>query len=168
MLLIGEGFWGTGANAAHINLFLGEKHGPMGTAFAVAAASPGPGHVPFQVVLKPNLPVKPFTLFIAKAVLRDAHHETFTWGPAQAGVAVGMTKALLDDVLPAKAEGDWLAIAAVWVDPKADDADLVYENNRHALFLAAERAMMSRWPTRAELARGLPEAGNPFFTPKRG
>jgi 5,6,7,8-tetrahydromethanopterin hydro-lyase len=49
-MLIGEGFAGTAPNAAHINLLLGAKDGPMGTAFAVAAASPGQGHVPFQVV----------------------------------------------------------------------------------------------------------------------
>ena len=65
---------------------------------------------------KPNLPVKPATLFVAKAVLRDAKHENMTWGPAQLGVAAGITRAMLDGVLPTGAEESWLAIALVWVN----------------------------------------------------
>jgi 5,6,7,8-tetrahydromethanopterin hydro-lyase len=122
MIFLGESFDGEGANAAHINLILGPKT-DLGQAYALAAASPGPGHIPFLTVLKPNLPVKPFTLFVAKAVLRDAAHEQMTWGPAQAGVAAGVTGVLLDGVLPAEAEDGWLAIALVWVDPNADDAE---------------------------------------------
>jgi len=82
MLYIGEGFEGSGGNAAHINLLLGPKQGPLAGAFAMAAASPASGHIPFQAVLKPNLPVKPTTLFIAKAVLRNTQHEQLTWAPA--------------------------------------------------------------------------------------
>jgi 5,6,7,8-tetrahydromethanopterin hydro-lyase len=166
MLYIGEGFEGGGGNAAHINLLLGPKQGPLGGAWATAAASPGPGHIPFQVVLKPNLPVKPATLFIAKAVLRDAKHEKLTWGPAQAGVAAGLTRALLDGVLPAEAEDSWLSIALVWVDWNADDADAVYANNQVAAQAAAQRAMTAGWPTRAQLASALASVSNPFYTPK--
>ena len=75
MIYVGEGFEGSGGNAAHINLLLGPKDGPIAAAWATAAASPGPGHIPFQAVLKPNVPVKPATLFIAKSVLKDARHE---------------------------------------------------------------------------------------------
>ena len=166
MLFIGEGFEGSGPNAAHINLYLGPKTGPIAGAMATAAASPGPGHLPFQAVLKPNLPAKPVTLFIAKAVLVPGTHETMTWGPAQAGVAAGITRALLDGTLPAEAEDDWLAIAAVWVSPSANDADEVYANNRAATHSAAGRALMRHWPSREELAAGLKTIGNPFFTPK--
>jgi 5,6,7,8-tetrahydromethanopterin hydro-lyase len=163
-MFIGEAFEGGGGNAAHINLILGPKT-ELGQPFALAAASPGPGHVPFQAVLKPNLPAKPVTLFVAKAVLTTPSHETMTWGPAQAGVAAGITEALLENVLPPAAADDWLAIALVWVDPAADDAEAVYANNRAATFHAAERAMQSGWPSREELAAGLESVGNPFFTP---
>jgi 5,6,7,8-tetrahydromethanopterin hydro-lyase len=166
MFHVGEGFEGAGVNAAHINLLLGPKQGVMGTAWATAAASPGPGHVPFQVVLKPNLPVKPATLFIGKAVLRDAKHEKLTWGPAQLGVAAGLTRAVLDNLLPPEAEDAWLAIALVWVDWNADDADAVYVHNKSATHLAAKRAMTVGWPSRAELISGLASVGNPFYTPR--
>lgn len=167
MLKIGEGFFGNGPNAAHINLFLGPKTGPIGVAFVTAAACPGPGHIPFQAVIKPNVPAKPVTLFIAKAVLQGAAHENMTWGPAQAGVAAGVTKALLDGVLPAEAEEDWLAVAAVWVNPSADDADEVYANNKQATYEAAKRALTPGWPGRAVLADALGSVSNPFYTPKQ-
>ena len=162
---IGEGFEGGGQNAAHINLILGTK-AQLGAAFAAAAASPGPGHIPFQAVLQPNLPVKPATLFVAKAVLKTEQHERMTWGPAQAGVAAGITQALLDGVLPNEAEDGWLAIALVWVDPAADDAEAVYANNRAAALSACKRALMAGWPSRDELKAGLAGVSNPFFTPK--
>jgi len=167
MLYIGEGFEGSGPNAAHINLYLGPKSGPISGALAGIAASPGPGHLPFQAVLKPNLPAKPVTLFIAKAVMESgSSHELMTWGPAQAGVAAGITTALLDGSLPAEAEDNWVAIAAVWVNPSAKDAEEVYHNNKAATHLAARRAMMKGWPSRAELAEGVATVSNPFFTPK--
>jgi len=165
MIYIGEGFEGSGGNAAHINLLLGPKQA-LATAWATAAASPGPGHVPFQAVLKPNVPVKPATLFIGKAVLAGSNHETMTWGPAQLGVGAGITRALLDGVLPTGAEDDWLAIALVWVNPKADDAEAVYANNKAAARSAAQRALTSGWPARAELESALKSLGNPFYTPR--
>jgi len=167
MLYIGEGFESSGANAAHINLYLGPKNGPISGALAGAAASPGPGHLPFLAILKPNLPAKPITLFIAKAIMQpDSTHELMTWGPAQAGVASGITKALLDGHLPAEAEDDWAAIAAVWVNPAADDAQAIYHNNKIATYEAAKRALQKGWPTRQELAEGLKSISNPFFTPE--
>ncbi|MFI4934366.1 MAG: formaldehyde-activating enzyme [Caulobacterales bacterium] len=164
MIFIGEAFEGGGANAAHINLILGPKTA-LGGAYATAAASPGAGHIPFQAVIQPNLPAKPATLFIAKAVLRDAAHETMTWGPGQAGVAAGVTEALLSGALPPEAGDDWVVIALVWVDWTADDAEAVYANNRAAALSAAQRAMQSGWPSREALAAGLKAVSNPFFTP---
>jgi 5,6,7,8-tetrahydromethanopterin hydro-lyase len=166
VLHIGESFVGGGPNAAHINLYIGPKEGPVGSAIVSAAAQPGPGHLPFQAVIKPNLPAKPVTLFVAKAILQHGkRHETMTWGPAQAGVAHGITKALLDGVLPPAAEDDWIAIAAVWVSPSADDADAIYANNKEAAYQAARRAMSNGWPSRADLKAGLASIGNPFYTP---
>jgi len=164
MIAIGEAFEGEGANAAHINLVLGPK-AELGAAYALAAASPGPGHIPFQAVVKPNLPAKPATLFVAKSVLKDERHEKMTWGPAQAGVAAGVTEALLKGVLPAEAGDDWVAIALVWVDPAADDAEAVYVNNRVAARQAVERSLQSGWPSREALKEGLKQVSNPFFTP---
>ena len=164
---VGECLVGSGSHSAHVNLILGPKAGPLGSAFATAAASPAPGHVPFLAVLKPNLPVRPATLFVSKAVLRDERHERLTWGAGQAGVAAGITCAVLQGLLPPQAENDWLTIALVWVDWNADDAELIYANNKAAAFTAMQRALQPGWPNRIALAEGLANIGNPFFTPQQ-
>ena len=166
MIFLGEAFEGEGGNAAHINLILGPR-AELGPAYALAAASPGPGHIPFLTVLKPNLPVKPFTLFVAKEVLRNEAHERMTWGPGQAGVAAGMTDALLKGALPPEARDEWVAIALVWIDWNADDPEAVYANNRVATATAAERAMEADWPAFHDLRAGLADVQNPFFTPAK-
>jgi 5,6,7,8-tetrahydromethanopterin hydro-lyase len=127
----GEGFAGEGPNAAHVNTVLGRRDGPVGTAWATALASPSTGHVPFVVVARPNLPVVPFTLFVNKAPIASDRHGTLTWGAAQAGVASGVLDVKLHDTA-----GELCIIAAVWVDPAADDEEAVYEHNRTATVAA--------------------------------
>jgi 5,6,7,8-tetrahydromethanopterin hydro-lyase len=166
-MLIGEGFAGTGPDGAHINLLMGAKNGPMGTAYAVAAASPGQGHIPFQVVLKLGVPAEPATLFIAKATLRNPTHETMTWGPAQMGVAAGITMAALDGVIPAEARQDWVAIACAWVHWDAADAEAVFASNRDATLMAARAAMQPRRLSVEDLRQALATQGNAFYTPRR-
>ena len=161
---IGEGFAGDGANAAHVNTVLGPKDGVVGTAWTTALATPRLGHAPFVVVVRPNVPVKPFTLFVNKAAVdaaKNERHARLTWGAAQAGVAAGVTAALRNGVL-VEAEADaLLLIAAVWVDPKADDENQVYANNDVAT-VAALLGGRNASPTVADvLAAGDPR--NPFF-----
>jgi 5,6,7,8-tetrahydromethanopterin hydro-lyase len=139
---IGEAFAGSGPNAAHINIVIGRKGGPVETAWTTSLATPRAGYIPFLTVLRPNLPVKPMTLFVNKADLRGDTHSTLTWGPAQAGVAAGVTKAVADGLIPAAEADEVLCIVAVWVDWAADDAALVFANNRaatHAAIAAAAR-----------------------------
>ena len=131
-LELGEAFAGEGAEAAHLNTVLGRKGTGVETAWATALATPTSGHARFVVVLQPGLPVKPPTLFVPKAELHDARHAEMTWGPAQVGVAEGVVDALRAGVLPSDEVDDLMLIAAVWVDPKARDADAVRENNRAA------------------------------------
>ena len=158
---IGEGFAGDGPNAAHVNTVLGPKDGPVGTAWTTALATPRLGHAPFVVVAQPNVPVKPFTLFVNKAAIEGDAHARLTWGAAQAGVAAGVIAALRKGVV-AEAEADsLLLIAAVWVDPEAGDEDAVYDNNGDAT-LAALSAGRDGTPSIADiLAAGEPH--NPFF-----
>jgi 5,6,7,8-tetrahydromethanopterin hydro-lyase len=160
--LIGEGFAGSGQNAAHLNTVLGRKGGPVETAWATALATPRQGHVPFVVVLRPNLAVKPLTLFVNKASIEGGRHADLTWGAAQAGVAQGVLGAVADGILPADEVDDLLLIAAVWVDWAADDEEAVYENNVEGTRDALASAAGSR-PDLDELLRLRDEPENPFF-----
>jgi len=49
-MYIGEAFVGSGPNAAHINVFIGPKDGPVGTAIASSVAAPRMGYIPFMVI----------------------------------------------------------------------------------------------------------------------
>ncbi|GGA68343.1 aldehyde-activating protein [Pseudoclavibacter endophyticus] len=162
-LELGESFIGDGVNAAHINTVLGPRDGAAGTAWATALASPSAGHVPFVAVLRPSLPVKPLTLFVSKSAPIDDRHGELIWGPAQAGVAAGVADALARGSIPDEASDTHVVIAAVWVNPGADDADTVYRNNREATRRAIE-AGAARLPANADVVEARQAPVNPFYT----
>ena len=141
-VLIGEAFVGDGVDAAHVNIVLGERDGPVGTAWATALATPRAGHVPFVAVVRPGLAVQPMTLFVNKAAIEPGRHGDLTWGAAQAGVAAGVAEAVAEGRdRRGRASRDLVLIAAVWVNPAAGDEDAVFANNREAtLDRAAQRA----------------------------
>jgi 5,6,7,8-tetrahydromethanopterin hydro-lyase len=156
-LQLGEAFIGEGPNAAHVNTVLGRRDGPVATAWATALATPTQGHAPFVVVLHPGLPVKPFTLFVNKATIASDTHANLTWGAAQAGVASGVAAAVARNIV---LDVDDVLIAAVWVNPNADDADAVFANNQQAT-IDALRMGQDGLPEPAQT-----EVWNPFFTPR--
>jgi 5,6,7,8-tetrahydromethanopterin hydro-lyase len=160
---LGEGFAGDGPNAAHVNTMLGPKDGPVGAAWATALATPRAGHTPFLVVVKPNVPVKPMTLFVNKATVDPANevHARLTWGAAQAGIAGGVTNALRTGVIRAEDVDHLVLVAAVWVNPQADDEDVVYANNAAATLAALTAARDDLPSVRTVLDAGDPQ--NPYF-----
>ncbi len=143
---IGEGFAGEGPEAAHLNTMLGLRSGPLGTAFATALASPTTGHIPFLVVWEPNVPVTPATLFINKAAIASDRHGELTWGAAQAGVALGVTRYAAERFAEHSDADGFALITAVWVDPAANDEQLVFHNNAEATYNALTRGALAPQP----------------------
>lgn len=162
---IGECFAGEGVDAAHVNTVLGRLGGPVETAWETALATPRPGHAAFVAVLRPNLPVRPLTLFVNKATIADDRHGELTWGAAQAGVAAGVADAVAAGTIAAAEADDLLLIAAVWVNPGAREADAVFANNRRATADALANGA-ARTPAVDDVvsARGAPS--NPYYTPR--
>jgi 5,6,7,8-tetrahydromethanopterin hydro-lyase len=155
---------GSGAEAAHVNTVLGLREGPVGGAWAAALATPSAGHAPFVAVVQPGLPAKPFTLFVNKAAIAGERHAALTWGAAQAGVASGVMDAVAAGAIAAR-DADRLAlIAAVWVDPAAQDEGAVYRNNREATRRALEAGARGE-PALPEVLAARTAPRNPFFTP---
>jgi 5,6,7,8-tetrahydromethanopterin hydro-lyase len=163
VMAIGESCIGIGAEAAHVNAVLRRRDGPVGVAWATALGTPRQGHTPFVAVLTPGVPAKPLTLFVNKAPIASAEHGTLTWGAAQAGVAAGVADAVAGDVIEAVGCDDLVLIAAVWVNPEAADADLVYVNNRAAT-LAALRAAIQAAPPLADVLAARHAPVNPYYT----
>ena len=161
---IGECFAGDGVDAAHVNTVLGRLGGPVETAWTTALATPRPGHAAFVTVLRPNLPVRPLTLFVNKAAIAGDRHGTLTWGAAQAGVAAGVADAVAAGTIAAADVDDFLLIAAVWVNPDAHDADAVYANNRLATATALANGA-AHTPTVDEVLAARAAPSNPYYTP---
>ena len=158
---IGESFVGEGANAAHINVVLGLRDGPVGTAWATALATPREGHVPFVAVAQPNMPVVPFTLFVNKAAIANDRHGELTWGAAQAGVAAGVGLAHQASLFEGNLDSHVL-IVAVWVNPSAENEEEVFSNNRDATFTALKQAR-DAGPDLNQALAAMANPSNPYF-----
>jgi 5,6,7,8-tetrahydromethanopterin hydro-lyase len=162
----GESFAGDGVNAAHVNTVLGATGGPIEQAWVAALAHPTHGHAPFVAVLQPGLPVKPFTLFVNKATVANPGHAAMTWGAAQAGVAKGVAEAVAEGIIEPHTVDERLLIAAVWVNPDADDPTLVCANNAQAT-RAALAAGRHRLPRIEAVLAARHAPFNAFFRPPK-
>jgi 4-hydroxy-tetrahydrodipicolinate synthase len=164
-LRIGEALAGDEPEVAHIDLMIGKKEGPVGTAFARAKTSPAIGHEPLLAILEPNLAVKPPTLLVPTVSIKGMRDASLVYGPAQSGAAKAVVDSVADGTIPKSALDDIVIIANIFVHPAAVDRKRVYINNykamRHALRRAAED-----WPSTDELVENKERAKHPFrYTP---
>jgi bifunctional enzyme Fae/Hps len=142
MYLIGEALVGEGDEVAHIDLVIGDKAGPVGSAFANSMSHLSAGHTPVLAVIRPNLPSKPFTLVVPKVTVKDMDEANRIFGPAQAAVAKAVADAVEEGVFPKDSIEDTVVIASVFVSTKATDYSKIYRYNYSAMKLALKRAMM--------------------------
>jgi 5,6,7,8-tetrahydromethanopterin hydro-lyase len=134
----------------------------VGTAWATALATPRAGHASFVVVARPNMPVKPPTLFVNKAEIRGEEHGFLHWGAAQAAVARGVLESVAEGTIPQGEVEALVLIAAVWVDWAASDEEEVFANNVEATRAALASAAQGR-PRLEDLLAIASEPANPFF-----
>ena len=141
MFLVGEALIGKGPEVAHIDLFIGEKEGPVGTAFASGLTQLSAGHTPLLGVIRPNLPPKPSTLIVPKVTVKNMDQAAQIFGPAQTAVAKAVADSVAEGVIPKDRAEELLVIVSVYIDPKATDYDAIYRYNYGATKLAVARAM---------------------------
>ncbi len=140
MYLVGEALLGDGAELAHIDLIIGEKEGPAGTAFANAMSQLSRGHTPLLAVVRPNLLTKPATLVIPKVTIKNESQVNQVFGPVQAAVAKAVADSVEEGVFK---EGDleqMVILASVFIHPTAKDYNRLYRYNYGAMKLAIRRA----------------------------
>ena len=87
---IGVGSAADGANEIRVSTVLGQRDGPVGTAWTTSLATPSMGHSPFIVVARPNLPVVPLTLLVPAVGVVAQHPAELTMGAAEAAVAAAV------------------------------------------------------------------------------
>ena len=141
MFLVGEALIGKEPEIAHIDLIIGDKEGPVATAFASGLTQLSAGHTPLLGVIRPNLPPKPSTLIVPKVTVKNMEQAAQIFGPAQMAVAKAVADAVAEGVIPKDRAEELLIIVSVFIHPQARDYDAIYRYNYGATKLAIERAM---------------------------
>ena len=141
MFLVGEALIGKEPEIAHIDLLIGDKEGPVGTAFANGLTQLSAGHTPLLSVIRPNLPPKPATLIVPKVTVKNMEQAAQIFGPAQTAVAKAVADAVAEGVIPKEKVEEMVVIVSVFIHPEAKDYDAIYRYNYGATKLALQRAM---------------------------
>jgi len=141
MYLIGEALIGDGAEVAHIDLLMGDKEGPIGTAFAHAVSQLSAGHTPLLAVVRPNLLTKPVTLVIPKVTLKTMTQVNEMFGPVQAAVAKAVADCVEEGAFTEVDVEKVVILASAFVHPDAADYNKIYRFNYGATKLAIHRAL---------------------------
>ncbi|GAH15592.1 unnamed protein product, partial [marine sediment metagenome] len=118
-LKVGESYVGSRVEAAHIDLLVGRKDGPVGNAYAQALTNPEEGREGLQVILEPNMQVKPPTIMIPTIRPTSLRHASLTYGPAQAAIAKAVIQCVEDGILPKELADDLVLVVNVFVHPSA-------------------------------------------------
>ena len=158
---IGEALVGDGNEVAHIDLLIGPKDGPVGTAFATALAQQNQGHSNLLAVLEPNLPVKPSTVMITKVTIKGAKQAVQMFGPAQYAVAKAVADCVESGTIPKDQADNWVIVCGVFIHWEAEDDKKIYEFNYEATKLSIERALKN-YPSADDVVSGKESAKHPF------
>ena len=140
-MFIGEGLVGDGNEIAHIDLLIGDKAGPVGTAFANALTNQSAGHSSLLAVITPNLMCKPATVMITKVTIKGAKQAVQMFGPAQAAVARAVADSVAEGVIPKDKAEEYVIVCGVFIHWAASDDVKIYQYNYEATKLAIKGAM---------------------------
>ncbi len=160
-MFIGEALTGDGNEIAHIDLMIGSKEGPVGSAFANALARQSEGHSNLLAVLTPNLAVKPATVMVTKVTIKGMRQAVQMFGPAQAAVAKAVADSVADGVIDKAQAEDLVCVCGVFIHPEAADDKKIYDYNYEATKMAIKSAMECK-PSVDEMLAGKDEAAHPF------
>src|SRR5215208_3727008 len=160
-MYIGEALSGDGNEIAHIDLLIGSKDGPVGSAFANALARQSEGHTNLLAVLTPNLAVKPATVMITKVTIKGMRQAVQMFGPAQAAVAKAIADSVEAGVIPKNKAEDLVIVCGVFIHPAATDDKKIYQYNYEATKLSIANAMANK-PSVDEMIAGKEKAVHPF------
>jgi 5,6,7,8-tetrahydromethanopterin hydro-lyase len=162
-MFVGEALVGEGNEVSHIDLLIGDKNGPVGTAFANALADQKMGHSNLLAVITPNLAVKPATVMITKVTIKGARQAVQMFGPAQKAVADAVADSVEAGVIPKDQCEELCIVCGVFIHWEAADDKKIYEYNYEATKLSISRAMNNE-PSADEMLAKKGDASHPFFS----
>jgi len=161
-MYIGEALCGEGNEVAHIDLLIGDKDGPVGTAFANALSNQSAGHSNLLAVLTPNLAVKPATVMITKVTIKGAKQAVHMFGPAQYAVAKAVADSVEKGVIPKDQAEKLVIVCGVFIHWQANDDKKIFQYNYEATMLSIARAMKNE-PSADEMVAKKDTTKHPFF-----
>jgi len=159
---VGEALAGDGNEVAHIDLLIGDKNGPVGTAFANALADQKMGHSNLLAVLTPNVAVKPATVMITKVTIKGAKQAVQMFGPAQKAVADAVADCVKSGAIPKDQCENLCIVCGVFIHWQAEDDEKIYQYNYEATKLSIERAMKDE-PSADDMLAQRDTAAHPFY-----
>jgi 5,6,7,8-tetrahydromethanopterin hydro-lyase len=160
-MYIGEALVGEGNEIAHIDLLIGSKDGPVGTAFANALANQSAGHSNLLAVITPNLLCKPATVLVTKVTIKGAKQAVQMFGPAQAAVARAVADSTAAGVIPQHLADNFVIVCGVFIHWDAKDDTKIYQYNYDATKMAIKNAMTGE-PKLADITARKDKEKHPF------
>ena len=164
---IGESLVGDGNEVAHVDLIIGSKSGPAGTAFCSALSNNKDGFTTLLAVVTPNLPAKPDTLLFNKVTIKGAAQAVQMFGPAQAAVARAVVDSVSEGVIPRDRADDLCVLVGVFIHWEAKDDKKIYDFNYRAVKQSIERALRGT-PRLDDVIAGAKTARHPFASGAEG
>ena len=158
---LGESLVGDGNEVAHIDLVIGSKSGPAGSAFVNALTNQKDGFTTLLAVVTPNLPAKPDTILYNKVTIKGAKQAVQMFGPAQAAVARAVVDSVSSGVIPRDKVDDYVICVGVFIHWDAKDDKKIYDYNYRATKESIERAL-KKLPTVDSVISGARTAKHPF------
>jgi 5,6,7,8-tetrahydromethanopterin hydro-lyase len=138
---IGESLVGEGNEVAHVDLIIGSKAGPAGSAFCHALSNNKDGFTTLLAVVTANLPAKPDTLLFNKVTIKNAGQAVQMFGPAQAAVARAVVDSVASGVIPRDKADDYCILVGVFIHWEAKDNSKIFKYNYQATKESIERAL---------------------------
>jgi 4-hydroxy-tetrahydrodipicolinate synthase len=155
-LKVGEGFAGPPfEEVAHVDLLLGLKEGPVGTAIDRSLSQWGTERG-LKIIRE-----RPLTLLVPTVTLRTQKARRLFYGSAADGVNIALQADIDAGFLPEAILDDVVLIVNAFVHPSASIAKRVEFNNYKAVRQAVRKAIEGR-PTTAELVNEKVSARHPF------
>ena len=158
---LGESLVGDGNEVAHIDLIIGSKSGPAGTAFANALSNQKDGFSTLLAVVTPNLPAKPDTILFNKVTIKGAKQAVQMFGPAQAAVARAVVDSVEAGVIPRDRADDYCILVGVFIHWDASDDQKIYDFNYQATRESIQRALANK-PALDDVIASAKTAKHPF------
>ena len=158
---IGESLVGEGNEVAHIDLIIGSKSGPAGTAFVNALSTDTDGFNHLLAVVTPNLPARPDTLLFNKVTIKGAKQAVQMFGPAQAAVARAVMDSVNEGVINKSQANDLCVLVGVFIHWQASDDKKIFDYNYQATKESIQRALQSK-PSIDEVLQRYKSARHPF------